>query len=103
MATAITLLIRVWGQINFNAELTVDREGMVYIPPVGPQVSVYGSVRSPAIYELKDQKETSYRRPLYWSREPKELEAGARMPNGRTVDSTAKRQLIRTGRGALSG
>src|ERR1700727_408440 len=32
---------------------------VVYIPPVGPQVAVYGSVRSPAIYELKDQKETS--------------------------------------------
>jgi protein involved in polysaccharide export with SLBB domain len=29
------LLIRVWGQMNFNAELTVDREGMVYIPHVG--------------------------------------------------------------------
>ena len=67
---------------------------VVYIPPVGPQVAVYGSVRSPAIYELKDQKETSYRRPLYLNREPKKLEAGARMPNGRTVDSTAKRQLI---------
>ena len=37
---------------------------------------------------------SAYCRPLYWSREPKELEAGARMPNGRTVDSTAKRQLI---------
>jgi protein involved in polysaccharide export with SLBB domain len=30
------LLIRVWGQMNFNAEVTVDREGMVYIPHVGP-------------------------------------------------------------------
>ena len=59
MAAAITLLIRVWGQINCNAELMVDPDGMVYIP----QVVVYGSVRSPAIYELKDQKETSYRRP----------------------------------------
>jgi protein involved in polysaccharide export with SLBB domain len=29
------LLIRVWGQINFNAEVTVDREGMVYVPHVG--------------------------------------------------------------------
>ena len=29
------LLIRVWGQMNFNAEVTVDREGMVYIPHVG--------------------------------------------------------------------
>jgi protein involved in polysaccharide export with SLBB domain len=32
---------------------------VIYIPPVGPQVAVYGSVRSPAIYELKDQKEDS--------------------------------------------
>jgi protein involved in polysaccharide export with SLBB domain len=29
------LLIRVWGQMNFNAEVTVDREGMIYIPHVG--------------------------------------------------------------------
>ena len=29
------LLIRVWGQINFNAEVTVDRNGMVYLPQVG--------------------------------------------------------------------
>ena len=29
------LLIRVWGQINFNAEVTVDREGMMYVPHVG--------------------------------------------------------------------
>ncbi|HEY3988868.1 MAG TPA: SLBB domain-containing protein [Acidobacteriaceae bacterium] len=32
---------------------------VIYIPPAGPQVAVYGSVRSPAIYELKDRKETS--------------------------------------------
>ena len=94
MAAAITLLIRVWGQINSNAELTVDRDGMVYILPVGRRWRCTAAFYRPAIYELKDQKETSYRRPLYWSREPKELEAGARMPNGRTVDSTAKWQLI---------
>jgi protein involved in polysaccharide export with SLBB domain len=29
------LLIRVWGQINFNAEVTVDRAGMVYLPQIG--------------------------------------------------------------------
>jgi len=29
------LLIRVWGQINFNAEVRVDRNGMVYLPQVG--------------------------------------------------------------------
>jgi protein involved in polysaccharide export with SLBB domain len=32
---------------------------VIYIPPAGPQVAVYGSVRSPAIYELKDQTETT--------------------------------------------
>jgi protein involved in polysaccharide export with SLBB domain len=32
---------------------------VIYFPPTGPQVAVYGSVRSPAIYELKDAKETS--------------------------------------------
>jgi protein involved in polysaccharide export with SLBB domain len=29
------LLIRVWGQVNFNAQVTVDRSGSVYIPQVG--------------------------------------------------------------------
>ena len=29
------LLIRVWGQINFNAEVTVDRNGMIYLPQIG--------------------------------------------------------------------
>ena len=32
---------------------------VIYFPPVGPQVAVYGSVLSPAIFELKDEKETS--------------------------------------------
>ena len=29
------LVIRVWGQVNFNAQLTVDRTGSVYLPQVG--------------------------------------------------------------------
>jgi len=29
------LVIRVWGQVNFNAQVTVDRSGSVYIPQVG--------------------------------------------------------------------
>src|SRR6202012_4721453 len=29
------LIIRVWGQVNFNAQVTVDRSGSVYIPQVG--------------------------------------------------------------------
>ena len=29
------LVVRIWGQINFNAQLTVDRAGSVYLPQVG--------------------------------------------------------------------
>jgi protein involved in polysaccharide export with SLBB domain len=29
------LIIRIWGQVNFNAQLTVDRSGAVYLPQVG--------------------------------------------------------------------
>jgi protein involved in polysaccharide export with SLBB domain len=29
------LLIRIWGQVNFNAQVTVDRSGAVYLPQVG--------------------------------------------------------------------
>ncbi len=29
------LLIRVWGQINFNADVKVDRDGLIYLPQVG--------------------------------------------------------------------
>jgi protein involved in polysaccharide export with SLBB domain len=29
------LIIRIWGQVNFNAQLTVDRTGSVYLPQVG--------------------------------------------------------------------
>jgi protein involved in polysaccharide export with SLBB domain len=29
------LVIRIWGQVNFNAQLTVDRSGAVYLPQVG--------------------------------------------------------------------
>ncbi len=29
------LLVRIWGQVNFNAQLTVDRTGSVYLPQVG--------------------------------------------------------------------
>ena len=29
------LLIRVWGQVNFNVHATVDRAGDIYIPQVG--------------------------------------------------------------------
>ena len=29
------LLVRIWGQVNFNAQLTVDRAGSIYLPQVG--------------------------------------------------------------------
>jgi protein involved in polysaccharide export with SLBB domain len=29
------LLIRIWGQVNFNAQNTVDRTGSIYLPQVG--------------------------------------------------------------------
>lgn len=35
------LLLRVWGQVNLNLELTVDRTGAIYIPQVG-SVTVSG-------------------------------------------------------------
>ncbi len=35
------LLIRVWGQVNFNAHATVDRAGDIYVPQVG-NVAVAG-------------------------------------------------------------
>jgi protein involved in polysaccharide export with SLBB domain len=35
------LVIRIWGQVNFNAQLTVDRSGSIYLPQVG-EVHVAG-------------------------------------------------------------
>ncbi len=35
------LVIRIWGQVNLNAQLTVDRSGSVYLPQVG-EVHVAG-------------------------------------------------------------
>jgi protein involved in polysaccharide export with SLBB domain len=29
------LVVRIWGQVNFNAQLTVDRTGSIYLPQVG--------------------------------------------------------------------
>jgi protein involved in polysaccharide export with SLBB domain len=29
------LVVRIWGQVNFNAQLTVDRSGAVFLPQVG--------------------------------------------------------------------
>jgi protein involved in polysaccharide export with SLBB domain len=49
------LLIR--GDKTKDAKLLAG--DVIYIPPVGPQVAALGSVRSPAIYELKPQEALS--------------------------------------------
>lgn len=35
IGTGDELLIRVWGQVNFNTHVTVDRAGDIYVPQVG--------------------------------------------------------------------
>jgi len=35
----------------------LDNGDTILVPPVGPQVTVEGMVRRPAIYELKDEKD----------------------------------------------
>jgi protein involved in polysaccharide export with SLBB domain len=47
------LLIRVWGQVNFNAQVTVDRSGSVYIPQVG-EIHVAGLPYSQLHDHLQD-------------------------------------------------
>ena len=57
------LVIRIWGQVNFNAQLTVDRSGAVYLPQVGeihvaglPYAQVkatYSRRRRPHLQELR--------------------------------------------------
>lgn len=36
-----------------SKDLRLQPEDVIYIPPVGPQVAIIGSVRTPAIYELR--------------------------------------------------
>ena len=47
------LVIRVWGQVNFNAQLTVDRSGSVYLPRVG-EIHVVGLPFSDAKVHIHD-------------------------------------------------
>ena len=47
------LLVRVWGQINFNAEVTVDRQGMIYVPHVGT-IHVGGAPYSDLQQQVRD-------------------------------------------------
>ena len=47
------LVIRVWGQVNFNAQVTVDRSGSVYLPQVG-EIHVAGLPYSQVQQHVQD-------------------------------------------------
>ena len=47
------LVIRIWGQINFNSQVTVDRSGSIYLPQVG-EVHVAGLQYSQVQQHLHD-------------------------------------------------
>ena len=46
--------IRVWGQVNFNADLKVDRSGDIYLPQVG-RIHVTGSAFSELSQQIRSQ------------------------------------------------
>jgi protein involved in polysaccharide export with SLBB domain len=52
--------IRVWGQVNFNADLKVDRSGDIYIPQVGG-IHVTGSPFSDLSRQIRSQIARVYR------------------------------------------
>ena len=54
------LLVRVWGQVNLNLDLTVDRSGAVFLPQVG-NVSIAGLAFSQVQTFLRSQFERAYR------------------------------------------
>lgn len=54
------LLVRVWGQVNLNLELTVDRSGAVFLPQVGT-AAVAGLAFSQIQGYLRSQLERVYR------------------------------------------
>ena len=37
-----------------SKDVPLQPEDVLYIPPVGPQTAIFGSIRTPAIYELRD-------------------------------------------------
>lgn len=47
------LVIRIWGQINFNSEVTVDRSGSIYLPQVG-EIHVAGLQYSQVQQHISD-------------------------------------------------
>lgn len=54
------LIIRLWGQLNLNATLTVDRSGSIYLPHIGP-IHVAGFSFAALQGHLRDAIGQSYR------------------------------------------
>ncbi|HEY4047799.1 MAG TPA: SLBB domain-containing protein [Acidobacteriaceae bacterium] len=54
------LVVRIWGQVNFNALVTVDRSGAVYLPQVG-EIHVAGLPYSQVQDHLRQQVGRIYR------------------------------------------
>lgn len=42
-----------------SKDIKLESGDIIFIPPVGPQAAVYGSVRNPAIYELREDESLS--------------------------------------------
>jgi protein involved in polysaccharide export with SLBB domain len=47
------LIIRIWGQVDFNAQVTVDRSGAIYLPQVG-EIHVAGLPYSQVQEHIRD-------------------------------------------------
>ncbi len=60
VGTGDVLRIRIWGQVNFSADLAVSREGEIYIPKVGA-VHVAGLAFSDLSAHLRDALNRVYR------------------------------------------
>ena len=54
------LVVRIWGQINFNAQLTVDRSGAVYLPQVG-EIHVAGLPYAQVKQHMRDALSRIYK------------------------------------------
>jgi len=52
--------IRVWGKVNFNADVTVDRSGDVYVPQVG-RIHVSGLPFSGLSHQIRSEIERVYK------------------------------------------
>jgi protein involved in polysaccharide export with SLBB domain len=54
------LVVRIWGQVNFNAQLTVDRSGSIFLPQVG-EIHVAGLPYAEVRQHLHDALSHIYR------------------------------------------